>query len=211
MKDTHFFEKFSKYRPESEEIKQALEGVSDYETERIGGDKKRIKLTLWLPYPVKKSIIYRIEREMAEVYDLKMMKILTKYPQDTFEPEYIHQVITEAEDIGVVSNGFFTDYTYEIHGNKITIYIPFPLGGIRLMECAQTAGIISTIIKSEFGLDFEVSIEKSQNAEHRSENDSEQYSRRKDFRFTASAKTEEVENNISYYESLFNNEKKRML
>jgi hypothetical protein len=107
-----FFEKFSKYRPENEEIKKLLDGLEDYKTERIGGDQRRIQMTLWLNEPVKKQLIYRMENEFKEAYNLNILKILTKYPQSTFKQEYIHEVITEAENIGIVSLGFFSDYTY---------------------------------------------------------------------------------------------------
>ncbi|MBE6544077.1 MAG: PolC-type DNA polymerase III [Ruminococcaceae bacterium] len=161
-----FFEKFSKYRPDNKKINEILESVEKIESRYIGNKSdKKVELTLWMPEPVEKSYIYRIEREMVEAYGLERMKILTKYPEDSFYDEYIHQVIIEAEDVGIVSNGFFSDYTYEINGDKIVIYIPFTIGGIRLMECAKTAGIISAIIRSEFGLEFEVRVEQSKGAE----------------------------------------------
>ncbi len=160
-----FFEKYSKYRPEDDRIREVLDGVENFESRYINRERRQVELTLWLPKPVKKSIIYKIEKEMAKVYGLSAMKILTKYPSDTFKDDYLHEVITEAEEIGIVTRGFFGDYTYEINPDSIVIYIPFPVGGIKLMECARTAGVISAIIRSEFGLEFSVKIERSGNAD----------------------------------------------
>lgn len=166
MSETKFLEKYSKYRPDNKDIIKVLESVERFESRYIGEKEKRhVELTLWMPQPVEKQILYRIEREMVEAYGLRRMKLLTKYPKESFYREYIHQVITEAEDIGVVSRGFFSDYTYEFYENSIEIFIPFPIGGIKLMECARTAGIISAIIKSEFGLEYEVRVQQSKEAE----------------------------------------------
>ncbi len=162
-----FFEKYPKYSTDNCEIENALAKVYDIKSRYISREDRRVEMTLFFPEPVKKDIIYAVERGMEEAYFLRQMKILTKYPKETFYNEYIKEVIKEAEEIGVVSRGFFFDYTYKIEGDEIFIYIPFPLGGIKLMEAAKTADVIKAIIRSEFSLDFKVSIIQSEDAEER--------------------------------------------
>ena len=160
-----FFKKYDKYHPEEDSVVNILSSVTGFSSRYISREERRVELTLSFPKPVEKVLIYKIERGMEKAYGLNQMKILTKYPSDTFYPDYIKEVVLETEEIGVVSRGFFDSYTYKHDDGVIRVFIPFPLGGIRLMEAARTADVMSRIIKSEFSLDIKVTIEQSEDAE----------------------------------------------
>ncbi len=154
-----FFERFDKYEPENSEIREILSDAYDISSKYIGPrERHMVELTLSFPYTVKKKILYTVEAQMAKVYGLNLLKILVKYPGLSLTKEYFPEIITEAEETGNVSKGFFSEYTYEINGDCIDIGVPFAEGGVRLMESAKTEQLIMLIIKSEFDEKYTVRI-----------------------------------------------------
>ena len=113
---------------------------------------------------VPKHILYAIEREIAAAYQLSYVRIFPKYTPSLFECQYLPEALTEANREYTASNGFFNDYTTLWgKGNRtLTIYIPFDQPGIMLLDIAGTGAKISEIIKREFDVDIEVTIEKSE-------------------------------------------------
>ncbi len=115
---------------------------------------------------VDKRDLYAIESEVAAAYALHSVRILPRYPAELFNKAYMPAILQETERVGTVSRGFFNYADIQMDGEHITIEIPFGMGGIGLLEAAQTASVIAGVIKSEFGLERHVDIRTSENAEY---------------------------------------------
>ncbi len=138
--------------------------LSTAENPRVRADKENRALQLEVDFPalVPKDILYRMEAEIATVYELNYVKFLPHYPSACFTADYIPELLKETERVGVVARGFFGSYRYTLNGDKLRIEIPFIREGIMLLTDARTPDIMSRILKSEFGLDIEVTVENSE-------------------------------------------------
>ena len=148
---------FSKYTPESPRHQAIFEAA---ENAVLSGDKEKsmYQVTFSLPFLCEKKELYAIENQLCELYGLTLLRLLPRYPEELFDEGYLPEVLTEAARVGVVANGFFRDYTLEMDEDAITISVPFTDGGIDLLALGRTGEVISGIIRSEFGLDYTVSI-----------------------------------------------------
>ncbi len=158
-------EYLNRYVPSS---KQFADILSAGEIIQPRADKERRMLEIDASFDtiVEKKTLYAIEAEVAAAYALNSLRILPRYPSECFTKAYMTSVLLETERVGTVSKGFFSYADIQINGGEITIEIPFGMGGIGLLETAQTADVIARIIKSEFNLDFKVEIKSSENAEY---------------------------------------------
>ena len=86
-----FLEKFKKYSPK-EEYRKILEKVSDY---RIRTDKERKMIETFASFPeiVEKRILYDIESEICEAYQINSMRILPSYPPELFPSGIYHSLL----------------------------------------------------------------------------------------------------------------------
>ena len=131
---------------------------------RIDKDKRILEVGVDFNEIVPKDILYSIEEQVAEAYQLSCFKILPHYPESLFSYEYIREIMRETEQIGYIAKGFFSEYTYELNENKLKIKIPFNSAGVNLLEDAMTPTVIENIIKSEFGILIRVEIIHDDNA-----------------------------------------------
>ena len=129
------------------------------------GDKEKgfyeFRVELEKVFP--KKIIYSVERKIVEAYSdrgIKYVRILPHYPSELFSPDYLPEVIEEAKRIGIVTNGFFDHYETTFGDGEVEIFLPFSDGGISLLDLAETAKLFSSIIESEFSVDYGVKISK---------------------------------------------------
>ena len=127
------------------------------------GDKEKgfyeFRVELEKVFP--KKVIYSVERKIVEAYSdrgIKYVRILPHYPSELFSPDYLPEVIEEAKRIGIVTNGFFDHYETTFGDSEVEIFLPFGDGGISLLDLAETAKLFSSIIKSEFSVDYDVKI-----------------------------------------------------
>ena len=91
------------------------------------------------------------EKDIKKAYELNYVKILPSYQESLFTYEYIPQILTETEAVGIVAKGFFSNYTYDLSDSVLNINIPFSQNGVILLVNAETPQIIQNIIFSEFG------------------------------------------------------------
>ena len=131
---------------------------------RIDKEKRILEVGVDFNEIVPKDILYGIEEQVAEAYQLSCFKILPHYPESLFSYEYIREIMRETEQIGYIAKGFFSEYTYELVENKLKIKIPFNSAGVNLLEDAMTPTVIENIIKSEFGIQIRVEIIHDDNA-----------------------------------------------
>ncbi len=162
MAEKNFFDIFNLYKPTGMIYSDLMSatGIS------VRADKERRYLEIMCRFPrlVDKESLYEAEQKMAEIYHMNSVRILPTYPSECFEEDYISQVLMETERIGLVAKGFFSQYEAVCEENKITITIPFGEGGVHLLYDAKTPNVIERILRSEFGLNFEVKIEQDANA-----------------------------------------------
>ncbi len=151
-----FLQKFNKYSPNGEH----REILSEASLVRFRADGENRLLEAFVAFPriVDKVVLYEIERELGEAYQLRSARIFPQYPRECFSEAYLPQAITELQRTGAVSQGFFKDYRARVDGNRITIEIGFSNGGIELLYQADTHEVLQNILRSEFGLTFEVTI-----------------------------------------------------
>jgi len=167
-----FLEVFSKYRPD--DVTAGLLNSSEIKGRRADVEKRMLEVDVAFSQIISKNILYRIEEEIAKAYDLRMMRICPKYNEELFYVDYIKEILKEASRSASVSRGFFNDYQYRIDGNEIIIDLDFTNGGIELLYSAQTNKEIEKIIFNEFGLHYDVTLRRSDDATF----DYESYSRR---------------------------------
>ncbi len=156
-----FLEYFSRYSPR-DEYRKILSGASDIRI-RTDTNLRMVEAFASFPELIDKSVLYDIEREICEVYDIKAARIFPSYPPELFDEGYLPQLITELQRTGAVSRGFFNEYKARIEGSEVIIEISFTNGGIELLYDASTPDILSKIIFSEFKLNYGVKIIQSEN------------------------------------------------
>ena len=129
----------------------------------LSGDreKKMYQVAFSISFIIPKKTLYSLEESIAQVYELASVKLLPRYPAELFTPDYMPSVYTEARRIGAVTNGFFDNCKTNVSDGVITISIHYSEGGVALLDMGRAGDIISGIIRSEFGLDYEVEIKQS--------------------------------------------------
>ena len=127
-----FLEKLNKYTP-SEKHREILSGVTDYAI-RADRQNRLMELDISLKTPVKKDVLYAIEEDIAKAYSLRGVRLLPKYPRETFTLSYMHEVIEEAYRIGSVTHGFLENYSLSEDGDTITVSIAFSEEGTSLLH-----------------------------------------------------------------------------
>lgn len=151
-----FLEIFSKFSPEplvKEYFINSGENVLRYDRE-----KRIIEIETEFYEIVPKSVLYSVEEELCKIYEMAHVKILPKYCEDFLSYSYIPQILLEAERIGIVARGFFSDYTYTFSENTLIIELNTLPGGIDLMNDYRTPQIIERIIFSEFNRQVSVKL-----------------------------------------------------
>ncbi|MBE6663006.1 MAG: PolC-type DNA polymerase III [Ruminococcaceae bacterium] len=150
-------ERFKKYTPSTEML-----SYMDFDVDKTKADieNRIIEVSVHFPYIVSKNIIYRLEKEIKDAYELNQMRIIPLYESSLFSSDYVDELIKEAYREGPIGKGFFQDYSLEFSFEKIVFKVPFIKGGIDLLDSGQTGNVISKIINREFGLDIPVFIEQ---------------------------------------------------
>ena len=152
-------ELLSKYTPPQEHAK--LLELADNVLSRVDKEKRILEVRADFPYIVDKATIYEIERQVAEAYSLRFFKLLPRYKKELFSYGYVPQILIEAETVGTVAKGFFSEYTYELTEDKLRITLPFKEEGVNLLNDAKTPAVIENIIASEFGIRVRVELKYS--------------------------------------------------
>ena len=156
MAEKSFFEIFSKYQPDAADA--AWLGRARNITLRADKEKRIIEMRAAFDEPIRKATLYRVEAEIAKVYQLSLVRILPQYPAAYFGEGYIAEVLEEAQRIGVVARGFFHSYRATLDADTLKIELPYLDESLLLMELGKTHEVIAGIIRSEFGLTYRVEI-----------------------------------------------------
>ena len=133
-----FFTAFKNYSPTGE-LLSLLERATLLDSRMVDTAQKIVQLTLSLPTLAPKALIYQAEEELCELYSLGRVMILTKYPSDSFNPDYVGQVIREAERTGAVMRGFFDECDWRVEERHVTIGIPYSAGAVNMQQSSNTS------------------------------------------------------------------------
>ncbi len=158
MAEKSFLEIFNRYHPSGTEILAALSHVVGVSSVRADKVNRILQAEVSFDRIINKPLLYKIEDEMREAYNISAVKILPKYPTDLFSEQYFQQILLEAERVGVVAKGFFSGADWSVEGNEIRVVIPFARGGVTLLNDASTPSVIENILFSEFGTKYSVDI-----------------------------------------------------
>ncbi len=162
MEEKNFYALFRRFQPTEEQ--RAILDQGKVLSRKIDEKNRVVVFTMAFPRPIRKESLYEIEQGIGEAYQLNSVFLMPEYPQETFYEEYFREAVKEASRVGVVSKGFFEDYTYRIEGREITISLPFGEGGLSLLEKGKISEILERILKNEFGLEFSVRIRQSKSS-----------------------------------------------
>ncbi len=111
---------------------------------------------------ISKGRLYELENEIKSFYDLRSIRLFPHYRAELFmqNPGYFKEILKETERVGIVAKGFFDHASYVISDKEIEITIPFANYAAQFITDAKTPGVISNIIRLEFGLDYDVIVSK---------------------------------------------------
>ncbi|MBQ7600126.1 MAG: PolC-type DNA polymerase III [Clostridia bacterium] len=112
-----------------------------------------------LPYTVDKGELYALEEKLRNAYSLFVARLLPSYPREAFSTDYMRQVFRELSYIGVISDGFLSEFSACEEGGTVKVRIPFGTKGLAFLD--KSAGFAEKIIMSEFGLERKVVFEES--------------------------------------------------
>ncbi len=135
--------------------KNFLESTYYYKC-RVNREKRTIIVNFNSEQLILKSLLYELEHDLAETYELSACFLVPSYPENLLTPSYYSELIKELSRNTTIANGFFNDGRMEICENSLKIYLKNGLGKIPAeSECQR---IIEEIIKTEFGKTVKVEI-----------------------------------------------------
>jgi len=152
-----FREKFAAYTPSASDS-EIIDRINSFSL-RADREKKMIEISITVEgEPIDRHALNRIEEDIRAAYELRNVRILPKYSPEKFSLSRMHSIIIEAGRIGAVARGFFDKYELSERDGKIIVTLGFTNGGIGLLCKAETPEILSSIIKSEYGINIPVEI-----------------------------------------------------
>ena len=160
-----FFDFFKRYSPDMDKRDLLERGYNV--RPRVSKEPPMVEVDISFRSHEDAELIYDIEDECKNFYQMVSFKILPHFPPEIFDMKYFPEILLEAATCGAVTNGFFTGATYEDDGDKIYICIPFAASGVDFVKNADTEAIISNILKSRYGVTRAISITSGGNEAER--------------------------------------------
>jgi DNA polymerase-3 subunit alpha (Gram-positive type) len=147
-------EKFSKYSPTG--LKRDFLETNFYYKCLVNRDKRTIIVSFYSESLIPRSLLYELERDIAEIYELSACYFTPSYPKSLFTPSYYSELISELSRNTSIANGFFDGGRMELEGETLKIYIKNGLGAIpSISECKR---IIEDIVRAEFDLNIKAEL-----------------------------------------------------
>ena len=116
-------ELFNRYTPDEQYVDIMEFGV--VENVRVNRELKLVEAEARFEKLVDKKKLYGLEDAIKKAYVLNGVRLIPKYSQELFSESYMSEVLLEAGHRGVISRGFFNEYTLVTEANKIGINISF--------------------------------------------------------------------------------------
>lgn len=160
MQERQLRDIFKKYTPQNAIQREIFENAS---RATLSGDreKKMYQVHFYLPFTVSKNELYKLEDNICEAYELNLLRLLPKYPEELFSLDYIGEIYTEARRMLSLTKGFFDNCKTELRDGVLSVSVPYSNAGVELLDTGRAGEMISGIIRSEFGLNIETKIESS--------------------------------------------------
>ncbi len=126
------------------------------------------RLELHMAYKTRRDAeeLYAVEDDLCALTGAFSFRIFPHYPPEEFSPSVMPEIYREAAKIGAVSNGFFYEARCRTEGDTLAVEIPFTAAGVALLD--KTAGLLSAILESRYGVRKTVTIRSSEDAEEKS-------------------------------------------
>ena len=165
MAEKRFLDVFSRYKPEGDKL--AL--LTRAHSARFRYTKTPLRFEVDISFDTHEDaeLIYEIEDECRALYGAESFKILPHFPPELFNLDRFDEILCEAAVCGAVTHGFFTNATYSDDGGRITVGLQFSADGVSFVNRANTAGILSNILESRYGVKREIEIKEGVGAELR--------------------------------------------
>ena len=160
-----FFDFFKRYSPDMDKRDLLERGYNV--RPRVSKEPPMVEVDISFRSHEDAELIYDIEDECKNFYQMVSFKILPHFPPEIFDMKYFPEILFEAATCGAVTNGFFSGATYEDDGEKIYVSIPFSATGVDFVKDANTEFIISNILKSRYGITRSISITSGGNEAER--------------------------------------------
>ena len=163
MQDRRFFDVFGRYSPTADKralLERAHSAVIKYD--KTSG---RVEVELSFDEHEDPEIIYEIEDECRELYNLESFKIIPHFKSECFDLSRFSEIAAEAAFCGAVTNGFFSEAEYCLEGDTITVKLPYLESGIDFVRRANTESILSNILFSRYGIQKKIVIKSAERAE----------------------------------------------
>ena len=179
MAEKTFLEIFKRYEPSSDRRTVLLAAEKNHVRiqKNSGGTPERVEVDLYYSTHQPAPLFYAMEDELCALYELRSFRIFPKYPASLFSVDLMPEIVAEAERIGAVTHGFFSEPRYLTEGKELIIELPYTDAGIDLLHLAGTDGIFARIIKSRFDTDLTVTIRRTADAEAQIARRMEEYER----------------------------------
>ncbi len=124
---------------------------------RVIKAERTMEVTLFLEDTVSHEALHMAGQKLAEALRLSAAVLLPTYPKEKFSPDYLPELVVRLRQEGALVNGFFEGASARLEGG--TLYIALSHGGADLLRQARCPEKISSILREEFGLGFQVELE----------------------------------------------------
>ena len=116
----NLLQRFPKYKP-TEEFEPFMN--AEVIAIRVDKDRRIMEADVSFASFIERKKMYRLEKAIKDAYQLNSFTINPKFNSSLFSGDCMDDVILEVCRKGVVSNGFFDDYSVEFSKEKIIIKV----------------------------------------------------------------------------------------
>ncbi len=108
-----------------------------------------------------KKTVRQAEAEIAAAYESQYsVRFVTVYDAALIDCAYLADLIADAGTSGLLPGGFFADceVSSDAFGKGYVVSVPFGAGSIDFLSMRRAESTVSSLIKTEFGIDCPVQI-----------------------------------------------------
>ncbi len=122
----------------------------------LSREEKRMEIILKSDVIINKEYLIDVSNEIRNIYGLRSIKLLVKYPRELFTPQYYPQILFYIEKKYPHLFCFMDGCTFEHTGNNLKITLKE--NGLDILAYNNMDGIIQDLLKDEFDLELSVQI-----------------------------------------------------
>lgn len=129
--------------------------------------ERRMEIILHSAVVIKKEYLIDVSNEIRNLYGLRGIKLLAKYPKELFNEDYYPQILFYIEKKYPHLHCFMEGCKMERSGD--TLLITLKENGLDILAYNNMDGIIRELIKDEFDLEFHVQIRRAEGTKSNSQ------------------------------------------